>query len=312
MKKLIYILPVLIWLASCEKEISVKVPEYTPRLVVNCSGEVNEPIWVSVSKSIGVLNYNGLQNLEVTNATVKLFVNGNYVETLEQNPDSLGLSHFFSKTIVQQGNEYRIVISAPGFTDAEATSSVTPFVPFSVERIRNVRITQYGNMQDEIRISFTDAPARDNHYMLQLWESYEFDTSTSQGPYPRYYGGGCINSSDPSIESLGDFSFEENECLYAKEIFISDELFNGRTKELKLYVDTTWGFSHRDSMTGQVFYGKIRLYNLSDAYYKYLKTYNYASNNSGNPFAEPINVYTNIVNGYGIFSLSNFDEKTFH
>ncbi len=35
--------------------------------------------------------------------------------------------------------------------------------------------------------------------------------------------------------------------------------------------------------------------------YLYLRTKDVQYANDGNPFAEPINVYSNITNGYGIF-----------
>ena len=43
------------------------------------------------------------------------------------------------------------------------------------------------------------------------------------------------------------------------------------------------------------------LKNHSEDYYMYKKTFNVYQSVRGNPFAEPVQVFSNIENGYGIF-----------
>ena len=48
---------------------------------------------------------------------------------------------------------------------------------------------------------------------------------------------------------------------------------------------------------------------ISEAYYQYLKTARLHDDTLANPFAEPLNVYGNVENGYGIFA--GYSSRTF-
>ena len=54
--------------------------------------------------------------------------------------------------------------------------------------------------------------------------------------------------------------------------------------------------------TGLALFGEIRLVNTSEAYFNYLKSFNMYQRASGNPFATPVQVYSNVENGMGIFA----------
>lgn len=52
-----------------------------------------------------------------------------------------------------------------------------------------------------------------------------------------------------------------------------------------------------------VFIPSFPLEYYNEAYFRYLKSYEYLQYNDDNPFAEPANVYSNVKNGYGVFAL---------
>ena len=86
-----------------------------------------------------------------------------------------------------------------------------------------------------------------------------------------------------------------------KAIF-TDFLFNGDNKIIKTAIklpivvnDVAYNLSDLD-------YLEIRLNNLTKSKYLYKKSYDLYENASGNPFAQPIQVYSNITNGIGIFA----------
>ena len=70
----------------------------------------------------------------------------------------------------------------------------------------------------------------------------------------------------------------------------TDELFNGKKAEISFY-----GENH----TGGGIY-KINLKNITRDYYLYLKSHTLQFENIDNPFAEPVQVYHNVNNGFGI------------
>jgi len=125
--------------------------------------------------------------------------------------------------------------------------------------------------------------------------------------YDSFYhiSGHCVNSSDASIESNSSDLADANTCLDNRGIFLRDALFNGRQKELKIYVNT--GdlqpiFNGTDTL-----YPNVLLQHVPESYFRYRKSLSVAQDANGNPFAEPANVYTNVTNGYGIFTIYTQD-----
>ena len=82
---------------------------------------------------------------------------------------------------------------------------------------------------------------------------------------------------------------------------MKDVNFNGRQKQLKVsvasYMLNDIKYSSRPPSRPYV-----KVYQVTEEYFKYIKSLSAYQNSSDNPFAEPVNVYTNIANGYGIFS----------
>jgi hypothetical protein len=121
----------------------------------------------------------------------------------------------------------------------------------------------------------------------------------SPGTYPTF----CVNSADPSVESNSNDLADVNTCLDNYGIFIRDALFDGQQKDLKLYAsayDMEPQFNGVDTQ-----YATVELLHVTEAYFRYQKSYKVAQDANDNPFAEPVNVYSNITNGRGIFSIVN-------
>ena len=84
----------------------------------------------------------------------------------------------------------------------------------------------------------------------------------------------------------------------------NDILFNGQTKSLEISLpneDNYWNeagyiWSYRN--IGLRFY----LHNISQDYYYYRRSLELYNQSSDNPFAQPVQVYSNIENGFGIFA----------
>jgi hypothetical protein len=56
--------------------------------------------------------------------------------------------------------------------------------------------------------------------------------------------------------------------------------------------------------------GELELIHASKEYYLYHSKLTIAADNNGNPFAEPVIMYTNINGGYGVFAGFNQYKKT--
>lgn len=288
--------------ASCEKEIKVTLPEHTPALTLNSYTETNDTIRLQVGHSISILKYKNSSDFIITNATVALYKDGSLAETIHYDPV---LQEYKSNTIAEPGKSYTVKVSATGYNAAEATAGVPSVIPITgIQHFSNVRTDMDGQSLDEVRIKFTDPATAGDFYIIRVVQGMDFDTTGHS-----YQSSTCINSTDPSIENVSNEDIGINTCLSSNNIFIRDDLFNGQIKELSLYIPSGFISPFSTEPGGPMIYSHIELYHVSEAYFRYLKTYQFASENNGNPFAEPANIYTNVKNGYGNFSIVSYDSK---
>jgi Domain of unknown function (DUF4249) len=306
MKQYILLVIAALFMASCEKEIKVDVPPHEPRLVINSSTMQGETMKVSVGKSVGVVEYNNRKSQIIPDATVIVTVDG-VSHTLQY--DEMQQT-YMSDITVTQGKTYQLKVRVKGFPDAEATAVMPEIVTLSSIRVvPQVRNTNDYGLQDELTLEFTDPATVGDYYMLNINTFPYMGNPDSAGYYGYYNYSSCVTSPDPSIEENFGDPFSEQDCLSSNAIYFNDQLFNGGRKELKLYVQTGMLDGYSTSPNGDTIHPRIELYHLTEGYYKYLKATKYALDNEGNPFAEPISIYTNIKNGYGIFSVVSASYK---
>jgi hypothetical protein len=82
-------------------------------------------------------------------------------------------------------------------------------------------------------------------------------------------------------------------------ILVKDVLFNGRQAEVRIKMENWQSPSYFAGV-------RVVLRSVSEDYYNYMATKELQDETSGNPFAQPVSVYNNVSNGFGIFAgLSN-------
>lgn len=281
-------------LASCEKTINVNVPPYAHKLVVNCNTMTGDELFISVSKSAQIKDRKNHPDLVINDAVVKLYIDGAYAETL--NYDSA--QGYQSGHYTHAGGVYTIKVSAAGYDDVAATVTAPPAVAITgITRVPYARKDQDGNEQDALTLTFSDPPVAGDYYIIKV--NGIMDSTF-------YYNSNfCVNSPDAGVETNASDLVDANTCLDNNGIFLRDDLFNGQRKELKLYVQSMViqpQYNGVDSV-----YASIELLHVTEAYFRYLKSNKVADESNGNPFSEPVNVYSNITNGLGIFAIVSRD-----
>jgi hypothetical protein len=287
--------------ASCEKDIKVDLPEYPTQLVVYSNNttyrNASYTLSARVGKSISILEYNGKQHLEAPGAKIDVYKEGAYIATMVYDPIE---NLHYSTVIPEEGKTYTLKASAPGYADvAEADAKVNWQIP--IRQVTHITAARSGanGAEDEVEITFDDPAGETNYYMVSFLSPGTNDLTN------QYYTNICVNTIDPSIETVSNSDFiggDDNDCLYG-DLFVKDELFNGQTKKIKFYINT-YSIQPYPDFNGDTVYSSVVLTHISEDYYRYRKTAAAAETTQGNPFAEPTNVYTNVRNGRGIFSIS--------
>jgi hypothetical protein len=244
-----------------------------------------------VGKSLGIAERKNNPDLNVDNATVQLYENGALRQSLTYEPT---MQSYVSSVMSEPGKQYSVKVTAPSYSEASAASSVPSAVPINnFSRITNARTDENGDPQDALLFTFDDPAAPGDYYIIKI--------SQAEDTFGYWQGSFCVNSADASIETVGSESVDLGTCLDNNYIFMRDELFNGKQKQVKLYVSQ--GNLNPTINGADTSYPRLELIHVPEAYFRFEKSRQAADYANGDPFSEPVNVYTNVANGYGIFSI---------
>lgn len=298
MKNRFVVVSFMLLIAGCEKDITVKVPQQPTKLVVNGIINMGNPFRVSVGKTAGILDLTTPDSYKVTNALVQLYENGTLRDTLVYNANN-DVYRVKNNTLAQTGNTYRIQVTAPGFTTAEALTVAPATIAIqSITRRLNAKTDADGNRLDEVKITFKDDAAGTNYYLFKFRQANGFNGNTVS--YTSMYY--CLHSSDKDIDRRNNDDPTDFESCLDEEFFMQDKNFNGSTKELLVFVDHNALEPYRHPTNNRVYRPIVELNSITADHYKYRKSFNAYRDSEDNPFAEPVLVFGNVKNGYGVFS----------
>ena len=253
-------------------------------------GETGVPTFLYVKSTAAIKDRKYAPVLDITNATAILYRDGVPTDTMK-NSGGFG---YTCATIMEAGKKYTIKVSAPNLPPVEASCVAPVNVPIiKMERTPNARRNADGGYEDAIVLTFDDPATPGDCYIIEVLPPQD-TTGYSQYRF-------CVFAPDASVETPGGDIADAETCLDNDGIFLRDALFNGKRKELKIYVNS-------GNISSQYFgidtlYSSVKLIHVPEAYLRYKQTRKIANNSDGNPFAEPANVFTNVNEGYGIFSV---------
>jgi len=267
----------LIFTPSCIKDVDIPIKDVENRLVLKCLFTETQKMSVILGQSIPTgKNF----SRRVTGAHIVLFSDDHPNDTLFETEPGL----YYSDIVPEQGKKYRLICEANSFQTITSNVSEIPEKCniISATITDSVAIDE-SDIVSEIKILFSDPPAQNNFYDLDIIYINN-DSITDLDYYSAYY------------TNLGKEPVLINEGLlkyYPSSLIFSDALFNGNTYNLTVNVI----YKDYDVM--------IILRRISEDLYNYLKSltlYSNAVDYSLWGSAEPVNVISNINNGFGIFS----------
>ena len=269
------IIYLIIFLYSCTKEVKIDLPKPETKLVVNSLFTPDSLFTVMISKNIDILKD---ENPLINNAKVELYADNQLLEVLKNTSNGF----YQSLTNKPKHNiNYKVIVSATGFNQVSAYDILpSPVKIIETSLTKNAGCDEEGNKMSSISIKFKDNPKEKNYYKIKV-------------------DGFILRSNDPVIKCEGDLDY------YPCYLLFKDNLFDG--KEYCLNVKFIIPSSNEYNII-------IYLSSLSENYYHYQKKlirhiYNQTPDiwdGSG----EPVNMYTNVDNGYGIFAGYCVDSDT--
>ena len=289
---------------ACEKVIEIDLEDAKIRIVANSILEPDSIVRVNVTRSRHILDNAAI--IPLSDAIVKLYEADNYIGTLNY----ISQGNYEINYYPEIGKEYRIEVLHNDFDDVFSKTIIPPVVKLNyIDTVKS--FNQDGYEVYNFYANFTDPGAINNYYYLKMKNRYKIEVYDENiitidtlyvGPDTTIVnitqGGTYYKSLEESLYyQSDDLIFEEYHPGSNGQIF-SDEIIDGKSYTLKTSVQH-WSF-YADTNTVI-----IELYAINKELYQYLISYSKHNEASGDPFAEPINVFTNIENGIGIFGGSS-------
>ena len=297
MKNIIISIFVVSAFVSCQKVLELDEETKTSKLVVNSLFDDQGRWEVNVSRSLSVLD-NGQLSI-IDDAIVSIYEGGNLVSNLIYDGEKYIALGLISSPIA--GKEYRVEVSAPNYNSVSSKDICPVSVPL-INVVTDTAINSFNEGVVTFDVTFQDPGGSDNYYGIGLEITrYYIQSNTSGGfdtilsdVYEPY-----INSTNPIIDNSGTDNFSQT-------LTFKDNLIEGERTTLSF--DYSYYYI---SSPNEYIVSKIKFYSFSEATYNYTKSYEAFRNTDGNPFAEPVQVYTNVENGFGIFGGRSIYELEF-
>lgn len=317
-----FIISLLIF-ASCEKVIPFKSDELKPKIVLYTNIHPDSLISCDIGMSYAVINSNN-NPVQIKNANVKLLIDGEVSELLkyqEPPPDIYDygnvsrLSKYVSNQYPEEGKEYSIEVEINEIGKVSGSGTIPPLVPLIRIDTQRVIINEYDYSYTVMRtkLVFKDPEGPENFYRLVIKQISGYYPGDRFKPYDpeipvlvNNYTQNWIDSDDPLLfprEEEGLFeNYESNEYL-----IFSDEKINGKEYELKF--NLSFDGLNPDEAYYEFIHYEIQLQSINKALYYFLKSSGSQRYNEGDLFIEPVIVYSNIINGLGVFGSTNRNGK---
>jgi len=273
----------LIIIQACTKIIDIDLPEHEEKIIVNSFFTDGRPVKVHLSKSISVLE-DSIPLCE--NAFIQLLENNTVIDTLNRSGD-----YYYSDVIPEVAKDYSLNISVPGMDSVICHDVIPEKVSIQSYKLTDsLMVDEDGLPIMQIEFNFTDPPEI-NYYEISI----EIDR-----------GGLWIQkNTDPVLVSTGLLDYEPRTLIF------SDNLFDGTTTSVKvnysIQVNTGSGPQY-----DYILFVSFR--SISESYYLYRQkqiVYQYSLySDVFTGASEPVQLYSNINGGYGIFAGYSADNRT--
>jgi hypothetical protein len=275
--------------SGCVKILNDELKTKEVKMVLNAAISPDSMFTVNISKTIHIFEDESADNLPfIDSAKVQLFENGNYLFDLQ----NIGAGYYINPQFFPQtGKEYKVNVSYGSLKPIECKTTIPAVTPIkSFDTLSVTTMDEYGGNHVQLigELTYNDAPDKSNYYQLSCKVTY-LDPNNNTYTYDQ-----------------GLWPTDDNERFFDGynngKLLWNDKLTNGKEVSFKFVYYDTYEYGKKSNRSEEsarfVFYFK----SISKEYYTYLKSIDvyYETGEGDNPFSEPVVIYSNVENGYGI------------
>ncbi|TDO03370.1 DUF4249 domain-containing protein [Sunxiuqinia elliptica] len=293
--KRLFFLVCISFLVSCEKEVSFNLKEPEPTLCLNCIMEAGnrDSIVMYVSQIQSAADEQELRPVE--DASIIFQKNG----VVQENIINRGKGIFVLNQSPEPGAHYTIEVSSEGFKTIKAETRV-PQVPtaqawFKTDTIPDDEWAKGYYTQNRLEVALSDQPGKQNYWFI--------GAKVFRDPHGELYGEFRVSyvSDKLNFDSFNRYDRQNywppfTNFEYYGALRLSDESFQESTFSFSIDVARELFVISADEHFDKHYKSSI----------KHFLVYEYDTT----PIFEPVQIYSNIENGFGIFgaiAISHFD-----
>ncbi len=293
---------VVFTLTACNNELEFAIDTDPPQLVVNGVFTNDSLFQIEVSNSASPGQGSQIQFLE--DCEVRLWQNDKEIKDIRSifetevvmmngEPQDM-VRHYYGTetTLAEVGLEYEIEVSHRDYTKVSATGLI-PY-PADLQWLNlngNTEIIDVdGKAYRKLTFQLQNNSPQRGYFAIQAL----YSKANGQQEKIEFFASDPIFSENQIFDE-GDRTVEQGKIYDTKEgIFFSSEAFNGQQHKFDIFVESHYLDPNDDF--------ELRILTFSRELYSYSTSLRLQQSVSGNPFAEPVQVHSNIQNGYGIFN----------
>lgn len=268
------------FLQACEKRENVTLLYEGNKIVVNTLIQPDSVIYTRITRSVPSNVLIDGTNTDINGASVQLLEDGVPLASPEVQTIK-GTPYYVSGTKAVLGKRYEVRVAVPGMQAVTAMDTL-PGAPLAGAAAAQVN-------SNRIRFTLKDCPTANNYYRIRIYIS---NPDGSEGNFAQF-------RLDPAFNNnLVDF-FTQGA---SSSLIMSDERFNG--KEINFVLQTNNPIAATTQITLEV---SALTYNT----YQYLNTLTTQLRSGEAVISQPVRVFTNVANGYGIVGGINTKKLVF-
>ena len=297
MKHYLLLVFISIFLFSCQQELYLEHTDFTPKLVVNSlfttTSTDNPEIEVYVHSSRNVLDSeSSIKEISAASVVIK-DSQQNILATLDYTDEG---RYATDQLVLVAGESYTLEVISEGFETVTATSMIPTLVDASIQNTNLISDQTSESLDVDLRLRDNDQA--DNYYVYEVGDSQSLKFAKEEP-----FSVETIHSVKVFLTS-DDLNQEQvaGNSLFQSRVFLKDESFANAEYNINFKAKGNPAVSGPVLLTSDEL--KMRVITASKSMYEYYKSIESSriKGEANSSISEPVQVYSNVSNGLGVFA----------